>query len=117
MSKPNKNALRTLDSGQGVDTQKKEISINGNFKPKIIKRDTKQYRIISLFCDGRLLSCLDSYWTGDTCLHSTVDKISKRFNLEIPRERGKLSNRRGELVSVVLYRFSETDIAKMKPLL
>lgn len=109
-----KNALLSVESSQG-NQSKIQSKGNGNFR---LKPNTKRYNIVSLFCQGKKLSCLDHYWTGDTCLHSTVSGLSKRFNLAIPRTTTKLPNRQGKLVSgIAEYYFSDDDIAKMKPLL
>jgi hypothetical protein len=118
MRSPNmKNTLETVGGGKGIKCESK-ITKNDNhahnFKPK---KGTKLHNVISEFLKGKKLSCLDHYWLGDTCLHSTVPKLMKRYGLTIPRERKPLPNRQGKSVSVSEYYFSDSDIAKMKPLM
>jgi hypothetical protein len=112
-----KNTPKTLASGRGIKCESKnnkESNHAQNFNPKQL---TKQQKVISEFLKNKKLSCLDHYWLGDTCLHSTVSTLSKRYGLEIPRKRQKLPNRQGKKVSIVLYWFSETDKQKATKIL
>jgi len=75
--------------------------------------DGKTKEIVKLFASGRRLSCLDHHWTGDSCLHSTVSYLSRRYGLSIPRKWARLPNRSGVLTHVKLYWFSVEDVTKM----
>jgi hypothetical protein len=98
------------------DTQQKTSTIESTGKKHITLREGKTKAIVKLFASGRRLSCLDHYWTGDTCLHSTVSSLSKRYGLSIPRVWAMLPNRVGVLTRVKQYWFSSEDIARMLPL-
>lgn len=109
----NKKGTQTL-SGESAKPSH-TISIGkANFK---LRQGTKQHNVISEFLKGKKLSCLDHYWLGDTCLHSTVSALHKKYGLIIPRKWDKLPNRKGKLTRVKVYWFSDSDIAKIKPLI
>lgn len=110
------NQKNSPETGEVCRAKPQRINNNGNSDYKL-KPNTKTYNIVNLFCQGKKLSCLDHYWHFDTCLHSTVSGLSKRFNLTIPRTTTRLPNRQGRLVSVALYWFNNDDIAKMKSLI
>jgi len=99
------------------DTQQKTNTCESTGKKHITLTDGKSKEIVKLFASGRRLSCLDHHWTGDTCLHSTVSYLSRRYGLSIPREWAMLPNRAGVLTRVKQYWFSAKDIEKMLPLI
>ena len=101
-------------SGNRANQKSKSNKGKHNFK---LNPNTKKHNIVSEFCLGKKLSCLDHSRIGETCLHSTVSGLVKHHHLTIPRKWEKLPNRRGNLVSVKQYWFSDDDVAKMKPLL
>jgi len=99
------------------DAQQKTNTSESTGKKHITLREGKTKEIVKLFVSGRRLSCLDHYWTGDTCLHSTVSSLSKRYGLSIPREWMKKPNRAGVKTRVKDFWFSAEDKAKMLPLI
>lgn len=99
------------------DTQQKTSTSESTGKKHITLREGKTKEIVKPLACGRRLSCLDHYWTGDTCLHSTVSSLSKQYGLSIPREWMKKPNRVGVLTRVKDFWFSAEDRAKMLPLI
>jgi len=98
------------------DTKQTTSTEKSTSKKHITLADSKTKEMVKLFVSGRRLSCLDHFWTGDTCLHSTVSYLSKLYGLNIPREWVMLPNRMGVSTRVKQYWFSSEDIEKMLPL-
>jgi hypothetical protein len=99
-----KNASFTLVGRRGNDR-----NIQKHFVP--LNKDTKNRLIAeTLIKNGtKGLHCLEAIHIGDTCLHSTISALSKRYYLEIPRKKIKVSNKRGKLITVTQYWLSESD--------
>jgi len=113
MANLKKGASPTFDGERDTTTNSAKESTD---RKHTTLRESKTKEIVKLFVSGRRLSCLDHYWTGDTCLHSTVSTLSKQHGLLIPREWMKKPNRKGVLTRAKDYWFSDEDIAKMLPL-
>jgi len=79
--------------------------------------DSKLSRILNLFASGRSLNRFEAATAGDTCLNSTISRLSHSYGLEFIRVWEKVPNRFGFWTRVIRCRLTPEALDKSRKLL
>lgn len=74
----------------------------------------KLIRMLSVFVSGASLNTFDAKEIGDTCLHSTVSDLQKRYGIKFSRAWEGVLNKYGTVTRVLRYNLDGADLERAR---